>query len=30
MEALTIGGGLQKAWIAQKLTFFGANHVNVF
>ncbi len=30
MEALTIGGGLQKYQIAQKLICFGVDGVNVF
>ncbi len=30
MEALTIGGRLPRNWIAQKLTCFGADDVNVF
>jgi hypothetical protein len=30
MEALTIGGGLLRDWIAQKLTCFQVDGVNVF
>jgi hypothetical protein len=30
MEAVIIGGGLLRNWIAQKHTCFGTNGVNVF
>jgi hypothetical protein len=30
MEALTIGGGLQKYQVAQKFIYFGVDGVNIF